>query len=197
MTRRIAWCWARLMLVLVAVPGCVTLTFERPTWWTPLDAPRSGEVSQVLVIWADGLVTQPDPASGLPVPGFAGKVYLLDATGSGSFRADGTIVVHQYDDAQPPNQEPVVPREVWNVDEDNLKRLAKKDGVGWGYPLFLPWNNFRVPARNVTLMVQYKPNKGREAWSSPSRLTIRDEFGLRASAQMQTNTTSLNGGGSK
>lgn len=193
--------WIARLAVVVLIPfslvGCLTLDSQRVSWFSANAGPPSGEVTQVLVVWADGLVTQPDPATGLPVPGFAGKAYLLDAAGSATLAAQGPLVVQQYDDAQPAQQQPAVPREVWNVDEFNLKRLQKKDGVGWGYPLFLPWTNYQVPARNVTLMVQYKPFEGREVWSSPSRLTIRDEMGLRRSTQMQTNSTNLNGSASK
>ncbi len=165
------------LFVLTSLVGCQTLDpgLARFPW---SEAPK-GEVTQVVTIWADGIVAHPDPArGGLPTPGLAGRVYLFGHNKGEPVAAEGGLCVHLYDDAQPPSDQPA-PREVWNIDQENLNLVLTKDLLGWGYNLWLPWSNYRADIRKVTLVVQYKANTGREVWSSTMVLGVNDDNGVR------------------
>jgi hypothetical protein len=155
--------------VLPFAVGCVTLDGRPPSWpWS--DKPHRAEVTQVVALWADGAVVQPDPArGGIPTPGLAGRVYLFGPDMGEPLEGEGMLMVYLYDDAQPPADQPV-PREIWTIDHDNLARIFKKDGLGWGYNLWLPWANYRPDIRKVTLVVQYKSPQGKGAWSGTTVL---------------------------
>jgi hypothetical protein len=188
-TRRInpaAWLRRGAGLVLLCTTGCVT-TLGPHLPWSWGDRPPRGEVAQVVALWADGIDVQPDPmCGGRPTPGLAGRVFLFDAQMSG-VEADGMVSVYLYDDAQPPTDQPL-PREVWNIDPMSLQRVLKKDGLGWGYSLWLPWSNYRPEIRNVTLVVRYQSSQGKELWSGAMTAAMRDAAGIKTPSQLQAQT---------
>jgi len=152
--------------------------------WSGLEAPPSGEVYQLMVLWGDGVSVQPDPANhGRPTPGLAARVCLLGQNAGRSVAGDGSLSVHLYD-TRVPMSEDAVPTEVWNIDPVNLQRLLSKDAVGWGYDLWLPWGTFKPDVSKVRLVVQYKSKAGREVWSSCTDYSVRrpSAFGSGLSA---------------
>lgn len=46
--------------------------------------------------------------------------------------------------------------EQWRFDPQTLKRLLKKDMIGQGYTLFLPWGTYRPDVRRVRVNVRYE-----------------------------------------
>jgi len=125
-----------------------------------------------MALWADGLVSQPDPMqNGLPMPGFAGRVYLFGPHLGQPLEARGPITVYLYDSLAPREGKPT-PREMWNIDPDSLKKVLKKDGLGWGYNLWLPWSTYSADLKQVYLIVQYRNPEGRDAWSSAMPLAL-------------------------
>ena len=63
--------------------------------------------------------------------------------------------------------------EEWRIDKDTLKRLFKKDIVGNGYTLFLPWASCRPEVTKVHLTVRYNPVAGgAPLWAQTALLTI-------------------------
>lgn len=170
------------------VTGCVTLDSMSGCWH---DAPPCGEVAQVMTLWAGGIVVQPDPLrGGIPSPGVAGRIYLFGAELGTPLRADGSLIVHLYDDSTPESG-PKVPREVWTVDAANLQRVQKKDGLGWGYNLWLPWSTYEPSIQRVHLVVCYKPVKGSDAWSSSTTLQVGgSDSSLATAPRVQSRTNS-------
>ncbi len=162
-----------LPLLLVSLcAGCVTTgPLPLPKW----DAPPKGQVAQVMPLWADGIAVQSDPMQGgRPVPGLAARVYLFGPDLGQPLVADGTLIVYQYDDLQPPSDDQL-PREVWTLDKASLEKLLKKDALGWGYNLWLPWSSYNPAIRKVGLVICYRPEKGMDAWSGQHILPLRGE----------------------
>ena len=58
--------------------------------------------------------------------------------------------------------------EEWRIDKDTLKRLYKKDIVGHGYTLFLPWASCRPEVTKVHLTVRYDPAGGGSPLYAPT-----------------------------
>jgi hypothetical protein len=174
-----------LFLTGLGVAGCATLdTLHMDVPWR--DAPASGTVAQVMALWADGIVIQPDPVrNGAPTPGFQGRVYLFGSELDTTMRAEGSFVVYLYDDLKQTG--PAVPSEVWDLDAANLERVLKKDGLGWGYNIWLPWSKYQPGIKHVKLVVCYKPTKGPSVWSGSSPLTVGSgEKAMKPPSLLQT-----------
>jgi hypothetical protein len=170
--------------LLCPVGGCVTTDACRTMcFWK--DTPPHGDVAQVVVIWADGVVVHPDPTrGGAATPGLAGRVYLFGPNLGEPLAAEGMLTISLFDDQQPQGDQ-TLPREVWNIDQANLDLILKKDALGWGYNLWLPWSNYRQDIHKVTMTVTYKPAKGREVYSGPMTLTVRDGSSAKLPPRLQ------------
>ncbi len=182
--------WSLGLVGCICLTGCMSVQFHRPTWnWPWSDAPRIGDVAQVAAMWADGVVTQADPSQGgKPTPGFSGRIYLLSPGLGETLAANGRLVILLYDDAQPPTAE-AIPRESWEIDEINLAKVLRKDAVGWGYNLWLPWTTIQSDVRNITLVAKYLPNQGPELYSSPLSMRVNANGVLQKPSSMQTTRT--------
>src|SRR5579885_875781 len=127
--RRLAACCPLLALVLTS--GCVGLN---P--FVAADAPPQGKVCQVVATWNSKVVTAEDPChGGAATPGLAGRVYLFGPQIDFPMQGDGGMVVDLYDQT---SGKPAMLEE-WRLDPATLQRLLRKDVIGWGYTVFLPW----------------------------------------------------------
>ena len=167
---RIVGCWG--LLLLPGTAGCVMTEGFRLSW-ACADLPPQGEVSQVLALWGEGIVVQPDPMRhGVPSPGLAARIYLVGRDLGRPLAGDGSLSVYLYDAAQQLSDE-AVPQEVWNIDPANLQRVLTRDGLGWGYDLWLPWRTYRPGVSQVRLVVKYQSPQGAVAWSSSTDYAVR------------------------
>jgi hypothetical protein len=158
-------------LLLFLAAGCETTG----TFICTGDQPPTGSVHQVVATWNNQVFTAPDPVhGGAAVTGLAGRLYLFGPQLDFPLEGDGAVVVDLYDPTSgtaAPNGTPV-PLEEWRFDKDTLKRLERKDMIGWGYTLFLPWGTYRPEIKQVRLQVRYEPPGGSPLYdqSSPLRL---------------------------
>jgi hypothetical protein len=165
---------AACLLALAAAAGCVSLkqfTLEQG------DTPPSGPAHQIVTRWSSEVVFTPDPAQGgAEKPGIAGRLYLFGPRIDFPLEGDGSVVVDLFDETPRqgpggPAKEPVMLEE-WRVDRDTLKRLLRKDMIGWGYTLFLPWGTYRPDITQVRLKVRYDPAHGSPLYAEGATLTI-------------------------
>src|SRR5205823_13476032 len=99
---------------------------------------------QVVATWNPGVVYTPDPAhDGAETPGLVGRIYIFGPEISCPLASDGTMVVDLYDDTTGPAAKDARPLEEWQFDRDTLKRLQRRDAIGWGYTVFLPWATYK------------------------------------------------------
>src|SRR5262249_19841415 len=56
--------------------------------------------------------------------------------------------------------------------KDTLRRLLKKDRIGWGYTLFLPWSTYRPEVTQVRLRVCYQPAQGSPIYAAESSTSL-------------------------
>lgn len=173
----------KLVALISMCSGCLTTGAGAPSMSMPKvalpkwDMLPHGEVSQVMALWADGVVVQTDPTrNGSPTPGFSSRVYLFGPELGQPLVADGSLIVYLYDDLQP-KTDPQLPREVWVIDRASLTKVLKQDALGWGYNLWLPWSNYHPEIRKVSLVVCYRPEKGMDAWSGQHLLAVRQPEG--------------------
>jgi hypothetical protein len=168
--------------------GCATLGQITPSWLSGDGLPH-GPVSQVAALWADGIVENPYPnEKGFRVPtrGFAGRVYLFNDNTNEAVVADGTLIIQMFDVTQA-DAPPKAPRETWTIAEDNLQHLLKKDGLGWGYNLWLPWQSWSGDIEKVAFVVAYRPKNGQEIWSGNTIVRVNTDGKSSRPSQLKAN----------
>jgi hypothetical protein len=165
--------------------GCAPLA---PYVTSTNELPKSStSVCQAVAQWSNHVHYEPDPINGgVPMPGIVGRLYLFDSEIKYPLVGDGGILVSLFDDsAGKPSEKPI---EVWYIDPDTLQRLARKDFVGWGYTLFLPWSTYKREITNVHLTVRYDPKQGSPLYTPSAPLTLEHPM---PPAQKMTNDPSM------
>jgi hypothetical protein len=143
--------------------GCVNTTaFLQPSAEKPTGIP-----CEVVLACNPEVIFKPDPANrGAPMPGLGGRMYLFGEGSDCPLVGDGCLVVDLYDDSHPVGSNSV-PLEEWRIDRDTLKRLLRRDAVGWGYTLFLPWGTYKPEIKQVQLRLRYEPVNGTPLYAEP------------------------------
>lgn len=160
-----------LRLILLAVlalvlPGCVTTE----SWVFSKKQPLSDQaVSEVATQWHGLGVTQDSANKGQPLPGIVGRMYLFPSDRSPPVLAEGKAVV----DMTFLNEEGKPSTGHWEFDSKTLQLLARKDMVGQGYTLFLPWPSYNPSVTQVQMRVSFVTPKGLPVYAQPSMVHIR------------------------
>jgi hypothetical protein len=158
--------------LLTAGAGCVT--FDSKTGSAA--KPGTGVVHQIHPMWEARIVTTSDTVNqGAPLMGLAGRVYLYGADMSTSLRGQGRITVDLFDPQQPGTDGQPKLLQRWDLDRASLNQLFRKDIIGWGYTLFLPWPDYQPKTTRVQVQVCYTPEKGTPVFASRSEFTLRND----------------------
>jgi hypothetical protein len=153
---------------LVSISGCVILPKTDKE-----DPMPHGQVCQIVATWNHQVAFVPDPVhGGAEAPGLAGRLYLFGPEISFPLIDDGSVVVDLYDDTKPAGEGQPIPLEEWRLDPATLKRLAKRDMIGWGYTLFLPWGTYKPEISQVHLKVRYVTAKGNPFFAESGPMTL-------------------------
>ena len=158
----------------------------------PADSLPHGTVCQVVTTWNHQIVHAPDPVhGGAPTPGLMGRLYLFGQEISSPLVEEGSVVVDLYDDSNPNSGETRPPLEEWRLDPETLKRLLKRDMIGWGYTLFLPWGTYKPDIGLVHLKICYQPAKGTPMYAESGALTLENSTaaGSRLAGRQQPGKT--------
>ncbi len=160
---------AGLAVLVLAVAGCTTTEPFLGCGAQPPPAP----VYQVVATWRSEVAYAADPThGGVPGPGLAGRLYLFGPQIDFPVVGDGSVVVDLYNESPGVGTGEPVMLEQWRIDRDTLKRLLRKDVIGWGYTLFLPWGTFKPEITQVRLRLRYDPAKGTPLFAESAPLTI-------------------------
>jgi hypothetical protein len=162
-----------LTLLLVLGAGC---SLEKE-WlkYTSDDTPPTGDVIRVASWWQTQVAYAPDPLhGGQMTPGMAGRVYLFGDGRDSAFplKGDGGLIVDLFNDSVPGS--PPVLMEEWRFDKDTLQRFLRKDMIGWGYTLFLPWLSYRQDITHIQMKVCFdrKAEKGGPLFTENQQVTL-------------------------
>jgi hypothetical protein len=151
-TRRQITRWSVAFAVALTT-GCVTL----PTIGSLKDRKPHGEICQAVATWQREVVFSPDPTrGGARTPGVAGRLYLFGQEIKEPLIAEGHVVVDLYDETGLAQGKPSVLLEQWRLDNATLKQLERRDAIGWGYNLYLPWGTYRPDIAQVRLRTRYE-----------------------------------------
>src|SRR5262249_32724616 len=121
-------------------------------------------------------VTQDIVNGGRPLPGLAGRLYLMGSELGIPVKGDGgAVAVDLYDVSHAQAGVPPMLLERWQLQPDYLAKLLRKDKIGWGYTLFLPWSTYRPDVSRVQLNVCFIPPNGNPVYAAPEVLTLRSQ----------------------
>lgn len=141
--------WAILLLTGLTT-GCVGTS---GSLWSTSMMPTRKVPCQIVCTWQNSVAFVPDPTrGGNPGPGIAGRLYLFGPEVDFPMEAEGTLTVDLADETNGP---PVL-LERWIIDPETLCRLRKKDMIGCGYTLFLPWSKYRPDITKVRLRSSFQ-----------------------------------------
>ena len=76
--------------------------------------------------------------------------------------------------------------ERWQFDAGTLQNLLRKDKIGWGYTLFLPWSTYTPDIARVQLNVCYTPAKGTPLYSEPTTISMHNPTTFTQTRQVVT-----------
>lgn len=161
-----------LALCFIIAGGCVSFDKSK-LGLGELDAPV---VSQAHTYWESRVAVIEDVANnGRPVPGIAGRLYFFGTEIGHPVKGKGAVAVDIYDatgGSPGPQTQPLI-----HVDFDaqSLDQLYRKDTIGWGYTLFLPWETYRSEVKRIQLNLRYTPAKGTPIFAPPHTITLRNE----------------------
>jgi hypothetical protein len=163
---------AGLALALAPATGCVTLDVLYP-----LEKPPVGLPCQLATTWEPGLRQALDPYhGGAPYHALAGRLFLFDAEGTHLITGDGEIKVELFDDRPLAVGGTPVALERWDFPSEVAKLLCRKDAVGWGYTLVLPWiTSYRPEITQVHVRVCYQPPGGAPMYIESSAIKLAQE----------------------
>ena len=170
--------WLMLGTVLLGpLTGCSSLQSLSTSQWFDagwIDGHSEQPVNHLLTMWDNRVrITEDSANGGAPLHGMAGRLFLFNE--DTSVEAHGRVVVQMLDLTNPvAGQQPNKLGE-WSIPAENLKQLKRKDPIGEGYTLFLPWDTYDARVRQVQLQVCYLPEKGAPRYSSPTKVTLQSE----------------------
>jgi hypothetical protein len=155
--------------------GCVSTD---PVAEVP-EKPPIGTPCQLVATWSKDIAVTPDPANrGQPTPGLTGRLYLFGPELGHPMLGDGgSVVIDLFDDRPTGEGKAPVLLEEWRIDKDTLKRLARRDTVGWGYTLFLPWGTYKPDITQIHMRVRYEPPQGMPLYLESSSMALAQPGG--------------------
>lgn len=180
-----------LLLGLLSSSGCV----ELGNFVSSHDGPPTGHPSQVHVTWHNEVLFAPDPTrGGVNSPGLAGRLYLFGPEMGFPMAGDGQVIVDLYDPTQKADNGEMKPLERWVLGPEALKPCLRRDTIGWGYTLLLPWGTYKPDLAQVVLKVRYAPAKGVPIYANPSTVTFNPVKDLQVSSSSRPIGAPQNGG---
>lgn len=166
--------WTVLLMTLgwLLLPGCRTVETSKVKPIEPGPAP----VHQAVTNWANQMIVTSDVVhQGAPLPGIVGRLYLVGPDQARFVKGDGKVIVDLYDVGQPgPDGKPKMLQR-WEYDKSTLDRLFRKDWLGWGYTLFLPWPDYQPDVKRVQLRACYLPDKGTSVFAPHTQVSLRSD----------------------
>lgn len=164
-------CFVLMCAVLVCVAGCVNTA----PWIAKRESTPGGAPTQVVVTWEPRVIVTADTVNGgAPLPGLAGRLYLFSLDCGAPVVHDGCLHAELYDMAAVAKGGQPVMLETWDIDAERMKLLLRKDIIGWGYTVFLPWSTYKPCINNVQLKVCYTTKSGVPLYAPTSPMRLLD-----------------------
>jgi hypothetical protein len=138
-------------------------------------APTQASLARKAVVaWNNQIVITNDPVNNnRPLPGIAGRLYVFGDDEGHPLDVPGTVSVAVHAMDKDGKTGPVLV--AWNIDSASLQRLARRDAIGHGYTLFLPWPEYQPDIVRVRLDVRYVPDGGQPLFTPSETLSLHPD----------------------
>jgi hypothetical protein len=143
----------------------------------PITATQAANASlarRVEVAWCNQVMTTSNTENdNRPVQGLAGRLYVFSEEIGRPLEAPGAVTIVVY--AVDKDNKVGPPLATWNFDSATLRKLGRKDAIGFGYTLFLPWLEYKPEIRRVQLDVRYVPDGGQALFAPSTTLALHQD----------------------
>jgi len=174
--RRAGWLLLAGMLLCPFI-GCTSFQSMCTNDWLNakwLDSSPEQPVDHMLSRWDHRVKMVEDTVNrGSVVPVLAGVVYLFNDQSHSCVDARGWVAVQLQDITHIASGKPAEKMAEWRFDAERLRLLKRKDPLGEGYTLVLPWYEYRPEIKEVRLQICYVPEKGTPRYSEPQNVTLQ------------------------
>ena len=134
---------------------------------------KPGEAARLTAAFSNKVIYAPDPTrGGDPVPGLLGRLYVFSTDEAVPIVADGELVVDVWDNSPKINGGKPKLLEVWHLDAEAFAKFRKRDIIGEGYSIFLPWSTYNIDVRQINVIVRYTGKDGRVLMTPPETLSV-------------------------
>ncbi|MSR52528.1 MAG: hypothetical protein EXS09_04475 [Gemmataceae bacterium] len=134
---------------------------------------QMGEASKVTAAWNNKIVFAPDPTrGGDPMPSLIVRLWLFGPDEGTPVAPDGELLVALWDNMPKSGSGKPELKELWHIDRETAMKFRKRDAIGDGYTLLLPWSNYNIDVKQVNLVVRFNGADGRSVASAPEKLSI-------------------------
>lgn len=141
------------------------------------------ELARVTAAWNNKIIFAPDPTHGGELmPGIMGRLYLFGPDEAVPLATEGELVVGVWDNSPKTTGGQPKLLELWYIDRDTMKKLMKKDFMGNGYTVFLPFSKYHVDLKQINVLARFNSVDGRSMMASPEILTLDHSAALQRAA---------------
>ncbi len=161
------------------------LPAPRPAPVVPNTAPaKPGEAARLTAAFNNKVIYAPDPTrGGALMPGMLGRLYIFSTDEGVPIAPPGELLVDLYDNSPATNGGQPKLLEVWHIDAVSFAKFRKRDIIGEGYSLFLPWSTYHIDIKQVNMVVRFTGADGRVLLSPPEGLAIDHAATLQRAAE--------------
>jgi len=157
----------------------------KPAPVVPNMAPaKPGEAARLTAAFNNKVVYAPDPTRGGALfPGVLGRVYIFSTDEAVPIAPPGELLAELWDNSPAVNGGQPLLLEAWKIDPESFAKFRKRDIVGEGYSLFLPWSTYTIDIKQVNMIVRFTGTDGRVLISPPEALAMDHSATLQRAAE--------------
>ncbi len=145
---------------------------------------KPGEAARLTAAFNNKVIYAPDPTrGGALMPGMLGRLYIFSTDEGVPIAPPGELLVDLFDNSPAANGGQPKLLEVWHIDAASFAKFRKRDIIGEGYSLFLPWSTYHIDIKQVNMVVRFTGADGRVLLSPPEGLAIDHAATLQRAAE--------------
>jgi hypothetical protein len=141
---------------------------------------KPNEVARFTAAWNNKIIFTPDPThGGEMMPGILGRLYMFGPDEKFPLAPEGELVVGAWDHMNKDEKGKPKLLELWYIDRDTMRKLAKRDFMGNGYTVFLPFSKYNVDLVRINVMARFNSADGRSMMAAPEVLSLDHSAALQ------------------
>lgn len=144
---------------------------------------KPGEAARLTAAFSNKVIYAPDTTKGGDqIPGLLGRLYIFSTDEAVPIVAEGELVIDVWDNSPQSNGGKPKLLEVWHLDPQSFANFRKRDIIGEGYSIFLPWSTYNIDVKQINVIVRFNGKDGRVLQTPPETLTVDHATTLQRAA---------------